>query len=317
MIDKQKPTITACIITNDDERVIKTVDSIKNVVNEIILCHTVPAVKLKDKFKDISILKETYFEWNNSYSDARNACIKQATKDYILIIDSDEIIKDKSIDINTNIDYYFLKVYNYGSHYYSVRMFKNNLGFYYKNIIHENLEHCFKNRKSGRSTLEIYSADISMEELYKKLESNKKYLLRDKDSPMRNAHLCHHCLLDDELDDCIKYGEAALNQSDLNSDRKAIVCNVLYECYKRRGSLNLAKNFLWKSLEFVPKQLQARSILVKEWLDENNIKRKSEILEQLKYMKNIIEMGISELSGDSYYSLDYINDRINAVKQWH
>ena len=77
-------TISACIITDNNPKVLNAIESVYNSVDEIILVNT-----NGDFTHDISKLDKVklfHFEWTKNFSEARNYSISKATGDYILII---------------------------------------------------------------------------------------------------------------------------------------------------------------------------------------------------------------------------------------
>ena len=83
-------TVSACIIAKDEKELIGgCIDSIKDVVDEIILLDT------GSKDRTVRIAKEKgaiihHWAWRDDFSKARNISIAQATSDKVFIIDADE-----------------------------------------------------------------------------------------------------------------------------------------------------------------------------------------------------------------------------------
>ena len=92
-------TLTACIIVKNEEQFLEeSLNSIKKLVDEIIVVDTGSTDKTREiarKFTD----KIFHFDWINDFSAARNFSLTKATGDWILIIDGDEIIAKKDHDI--------------------------------------------------------------------------------------------------------------------------------------------------------------------------------------------------------------------------
>ena len=72
--------ISACIITNNNPAVLKAIESVYDSVNEIILVHTTETGNIKFP-KEWDKVKNFFFKWNDSFSDARNDSISKATGD--------------------------------------------------------------------------------------------------------------------------------------------------------------------------------------------------------------------------------------------
>ncbi len=88
---KPYQTLTACIIAGDEEEsILQCLKSINKVVDEIVVLHN--GTK-KDKTKELAEYagaKVVPYEWQNDFSDARNASKDGVTSDWILWIDCDE-----------------------------------------------------------------------------------------------------------------------------------------------------------------------------------------------------------------------------------
>lgn len=85
-------TLSLCMIVKDEERhLIKCLNSIRGVVDEMIVVDTGST----DRTKDIATVFGAQvfdFEWNGDFSEARNLSLSKAMGDWILIMDADEVI---------------------------------------------------------------------------------------------------------------------------------------------------------------------------------------------------------------------------------
>ena len=110
------------------------------------------------------------FKWVNDFSKARNFSISKATKDWILILDADEIIKEKGLEkikelVNKDADAYVLVQKNYSNNrkasgfklekteffegFYPsniIRLFKNNKGIIFDGAVHEEVDSSVKGK---------------------------------------------------------------------------------------------------------------------------------------------------------------------------
>lgn len=91
-------SISLCIIIKNEEKLLdKFLKNIKKYVDEIVVVDT----GSKDKTKKIAqkyTTKVYDFIWDNNFAKARNFSIKKAAKDWILIMDPDEIIVKKDLE---------------------------------------------------------------------------------------------------------------------------------------------------------------------------------------------------------------------------
>lgn len=88
-------TYSLCMIVKDEEDVLsRCLDSVKGIFDEIIIVDT----GSKDNTKEIAkqYTNKIYdFEWCDDFSKARNYAFSKATKDYIMWLDADDILKEE------------------------------------------------------------------------------------------------------------------------------------------------------------------------------------------------------------------------------
>lgn len=194
--------ISLCIIVKNEEKNLeKCLNSVKNLVNEIIILDTGSIDKTKEIAREFTG-KLFDFKWNNNFSDARNFSISQASKEWILILDADEIISEKdhreikNIIKESKTDAFVLKCRNYTHNFgvvgwapsnndykesscapgfwilSTIRLFKNKKDFFFEGAIHETIYNSIK-RAGGK----ILDTDIVIHhfgELDKQKLSDKK-----------------------------------------------------------------------------------------------------------------------------------------------
>ncbi|MBI5191894.1 MAG: tetratricopeptide repeat protein [Nitrospirae bacterium] len=90
--------ISLCmIVKNEEANLAQCIKSVHRIVSEVIVVDT------GSEDRTIEIAREygaqVYnFKWNDNFSDARNMSLDLATKDWILILDADEIIAERDIE---------------------------------------------------------------------------------------------------------------------------------------------------------------------------------------------------------------------------
>ncbi len=86
--------ISLCmIVKNEEGKLRQCLESIKELVDEIIIVDTGSTDKTKDIAKEFTN-KAFNFDWNDDFSAARNFCISKATREWILSFDADEKISE-------------------------------------------------------------------------------------------------------------------------------------------------------------------------------------------------------------------------------
>lgn len=151
-----KNEISLCmIVKNEENNLQRCLDSVKDIVDEIIIVDT------GSTDKTISIAEsfgaQVYsFLWRNNFSEARNESLKYATKDWILIMDADDefCCEDKEAFlqlISSNLEenlLCFFETLNYCGSYadsnnisinLNPRLFKNNYCYRYEGEVHNQL----------------------------------------------------------------------------------------------------------------------------------------------------------------------------------
>ncbi|MGC9064474.1 MAG: glycosyltransferase, partial [bacterium] len=86
---RELPTITLCmIVKNEEEHLPNALNSVKDVVDEIIIVDTGSTDNTVEIAKSFGA-KVYYYEWNDDFASARNEALKHATCDWILSMDAD------------------------------------------------------------------------------------------------------------------------------------------------------------------------------------------------------------------------------------
>ncbi|WP_110758650.1 glycosyltransferase family 2 protein [Paenibacillus illinoisensis] len=168
------------MIVKDEERSLKRcLNSVKDVVDEIIIVDT----GSKDKTKEIAreFTSNIYdFEWTNNFADARNYAIGQANCDYILSLDADEYFADESkyfLNEKLNASHYFLRIRNFvrtgivDTHSFA-RLFKKNVGYKYQGAIHEQINFWDYPHLKGEQLLVNINHDGYTKEIVKSKNKN-------------------------------------------------------------------------------------------------------------------------------------------------
>ncbi len=113
------------IVKNEEKNIDNCLNSVKNIFDEVIIVDTGSTDKTKEivsKYTD----KVYNFKWIDDFSAARNFSFSKATKDYIMWLDADDIIKKEDYqqllelknNMSKDIDIYMMK--------YNIAFDKNN-----------------------------------------------------------------------------------------------------------------------------------------------------------------------------------------------
>lgn len=168
--------ISLCMIVKNEEKHLENcLNSIRDLADEIIIVDTGSTDRTKEIAKNYTD-KIFDFQWNESFSEARNFSLSQATKDWILILDADESISKEDakkikdiLNKNKTADAFLLNCRTYTNdigiagvkstkddeyeeskrafgYYLSkpLRLFRNNRLFYFEGKIHETVHNSVK-----------------------------------------------------------------------------------------------------------------------------------------------------------------------------
>lgn len=159
---RKLPTISLCMIVRDAAKNLALcLDSVKNVVDEIVIVDTGSkdnTVAIAKKYTD----KVYFFKWCDDFAKARNYSLRYATKDWVLVLDDDEVLTLKSAkeikkylakepkDQNAYTVWIYeceredaeketwqKKIYKGWNVHQHSRLFRNHIGLKYKNRLHE------------------------------------------------------------------------------------------------------------------------------------------------------------------------------------
>ncbi len=228
--------ISACCMTkNEEKNLSRSLDSIKNIADEIIVIDTGSTdstVEIAESY-GAKILNTT---WNDDFSTPRNMAIDAAVGDWIIFLDADEFFatskkiraaiekvgKDVILIPRINID----ESNNNSeiSRDWCARIFKNVDYLRYKGLIHENitdLKHENLDYTFGNDDLKIFHTGYGTKVIKEKLLRNLKLI------ELESKKFGHEPRHDMALADCyagLKDFEKSLYhaQKALNSDYEAI-----------------------------------------------------------------------------------------------
>lgn len=220
--------ISACyIVKNEAENLAKSIKSLKNQVNEIVVVDTgstdntiVVARKLGARVYS--------FPWQNDFSKARNFALSKAKGDWLILLDADEYFTSKTagnirqvIRQAKQADALLIQMVNYDvdkaeiqDYFYQLRIVRNQQGIHYEGKIHEELKlsegKSMKFFRISQEMLEIYHIGYASSVSRQKLERNLKLLQQAVDNGQSEADLARYfcdCYLGlGDMEKCTYYG---------------------------------------------------------------------------------------------------------------
>lgn len=255
-------TLTLSMIVKNEEKYLRNcLESVKDIVNEIVIVDTGSTDKTKDIAKNYNA-KIIELEWQNDFSFARNIALENSTSEWILYLDADERLNENSqneikkltetnqkLGINCNIKN-IDEFQNSPKLMKYIRLFKNDINIKFSGRAHEQIEPSLfeNNYKIVDSSIEIVHLGYNMpkEELKKKAERNLKLLLADYNEK-KTSYLAYqiansYSILDDK-EMALKFFREAILDKNLRNEFKVICYLHLADNEMRLNNLAKAFNF--------------------------------------------------------------------------
>lgn len=219
-------TLSVCMIVKNEEQWLpKSLESIKNLADEIIIVDTGSTDKTKEIAKTYNA-KIFDFKWDDDYADARNFSISKATSDWILWLDADETVSKKDHNYFKQImkeekfpivvleqrhytndkknpqfkpvdDRYKKEAMGFEGYYPTLitRMFKNNMGLKFEGKVHETIDKSMQKLglKFLRTDIPIHHyQNFKSDTMTKEKKEKYEKLLKEKEnydpSDLKNLH---------------------------------------------------------------------------------------------------------------------------------
>lgn len=256
-------SISLCMIVKNEERVLKRcLDSVKDIVDEIIIVDTGSHDKTKDIAKKYTD-KIYDFKWEDDFSKARNFSFSKATKEYILWLDADDVIlnedKEKLLELKSsldkNVDIVMMK-YNIaydknGEATYSYnreRLVKRDKEYKWVSPVHEvivpsgniifsdiAISHKKEKKTYSKRNLNIFK---NMIKKGKKLDARQQYYYA--------RELYYHSMYYQAIQEFNKF----FNRNDGWIENKISACLDMYNCYQALKDEENSLKILFKSFEY-------------------------------------------------------------------
>ena len=306
------------MITKNEEKYLgQCLDSVKELVDEIIILDSGSTDKTKEIAKKFKA-KILDFKWNDDFSEARNESLKHATKDWILVLDADEIINKNDFagikniisDAEGNIAGFSLEQRSYINNYFEgalknnsgfelakkypfyisnflVRLFRNKLNLKFRHRVHELVEDSIegKNLKCKKSGILIHHFGSLKDEksISEKTEAYSRIILRQLEEEPENARYNYQAARmyvgRNDFSNALKYFEKTAK---INPNYK-LVFSEIAKIYLQMSDKNHAVEYFKKSARQNPDNPSPANNLAVAYMSMGKFKQAKEILgEQLK-----------------------------------
>ncbi|PQQ47700.1 tetratricopeptide repeat-containing glycosyltransferase family 2 protein [Bacillus thuringiensis] len=260
-------TLSLCMIVKDEERTLeKCLESIKGIPDEIIIVDTGSIDRTK-KIARTWTQKIFDFEWNDNFSDARNFSFNQASMDYILWLDADDILLPEDYqkllrlkqELHEEYDVVSM-IYHAGFDQYNNvltsilrnRIVKREKNFKWCGVVHEDLDinNTYNTYESNivvthtkGPTDEISSRNLKIYEKFYKNNADKMNL-QDMFHYARELH-SHK-----QYRQAIEFYSKCLESKEIQLPHRLFVMHKLASCYYLIGNFEKEKEITLHSLEY-------------------------------------------------------------------
>lgn len=220
--------ISACyIVKNEAKNLAKSIKSLKNQVNEIVVVDTGSTDNTIAVARKLGA-KVYSFPWQDDFSQARNFALSKAKGDWLILLDADEYFTSKTagnirqvIRQAQHVDAILIQMVNYDvdkaeiqDYFYQLRIVRNQQGLHYEGKIHEELKlsdsKTMKFLRIPPEILKIYHTGYASSVSMQKLERNLKLLQQAVDNGQSEADLARYfcdCYLGlGDMEKCTYYG---------------------------------------------------------------------------------------------------------------
>lgn len=245
--------LSACsIVKNESENIARSIESYKNVVDEIIIVDTGSTDNTVEICKSLGA-KVLHFDWINDFAAAKNFALEHATGDWVIFLDADEwfvpkLEDDRIFKVLDRVE----KMENIGviktilcnvdekngfisSRTTSARIFRNGLGVRYVGKIHEDLWRDGKPIKQiTLEELEIYHSGYSGGKVTAKSERNLEILYdlyrQGHADTATYFYLCRENEIIGKYDEALKFYELFFQQKD--HEQLILAANIFVSIYE-------------------------------------------------------------------------------------
>ena len=203
MKNSKRPTVSLCmIVKNEEDFLSQCLQSVRDVVDEIVLVDTGSSDATLEIARGFEA-KIFQHEWKDDFSESRNFSLKHATSDWILYLDADEVLDQRSAQAlpevlqSTQHFGFFFCIYNFkengfvSGRHYTIRLFRNLEGNRFTGRIHE---HIIPKGTLGHHGLGIYhfGYDLDPEAMKNKVKRNARLLKQALTLCGENPELRYH-----------------------------------------------------------------------------------------------------------------------------
>ncbi|MFA6978802.1 MAG: glycosyltransferase [Ignavibacteriaceae bacterium] len=255
------------IVKNEEKHLANCLESVKKVVDEIVLVDTGSTDNTLEIAKKYSA-KIFHFEWINDFAAARNFALEKSFGDWILYLDADECLSQKSVYelqkltknkkreafkcIINNID----EINSRPSVMTYTRLFPNDKRVRFEGKVHEQIENSLRKNnyviKNSRIEIDHYGYNLTKDDLRNKAKRNLSILLKQFDeikSSYYAFHLGQTYAVLNEKENAVKYFTTSLLDPKLEKESRSLAYRYLAIDNAGQQNYKAASELIDKSLQ--------------------------------------------------------------------
>jgi glycosyltransferase involved in cell wall biosynthesis len=332
---RRLPTISACMMVRDEEELLpQCLESIQDVADEIIVVDTGSTDKTVEIAESYGA-RIYHHPWENDFSKHRNQAISYATSDWIFIIDADEELCPESrvqlrqtiVDVPPKVSYLYFRVEDKNSSggvmsvMHSPRLFRNHMGFKYKNFIHNELE--LKGRGDiSNLILFHYGYHLSPERMKAKFERTtrllKKRMEEEPDCPEPPFFLCKSYGMEKLNAEAIYYGLITRQKLEQLGDVPVFFVEIFYIIalsFYRMKMHTLAEATCLEGLKLFPQYVDLYFILSDICRISGRFQEAINHAQQYLQLRQLLVSNPKQKKSLVFYTLDYQEQVMSSLDE--
>ena len=301
------------ITKNEEKWLEQCLNSVKDIADEIIIVDTGSTDKTKEIAKK-HCAKIFNFKWVDNFSAARNESIKHATKDWILVLDADEVIENDDLEkiknaienaddfagfsleqrsyinnffegaVKNDSGFELVKDYPLYIANFLVRLFKNHLGIKFKHRVHELIEDSMEEKHFKYKKIDVvlhHLGSLKDENLIgEKTEQYSKMIMEQlKENPERaryNYQAARMFLGRNDFSNALKYFEKTAKLY----PKYKLVFSEIAKIYLEMNDKNRAIEYFKKSVKYNPDNPSPANNLAVVYMSVGKFEQAKKILEE-------------------------------------
>lgn len=306
------------IVKNEEKNIRKSLESIKDIADEIIIVDTGSTDKTMDICREYGKVFE--FQWCNDFAKAKNYALNRCTMDYVLSLDADETVFDVQGLIELMLqgkEAYMLNQYTIINKMKvpckTTRLIKNGLGFRFDFPIHETLDSSVIQNGYVLTDTDYFFEHHGYQVLDVKKNQMVLDILQTCNHPLKNYYsgLSYYNL--GNMEKAYEYFSMATEEP-LSNSIKAFVWVVLGKLYLETciKGIGTVLTYLSNAIKLVPNQY-AGYLIASEAYEATGDKRQA--IETLEKILERNKIGVSGMHQDTIVDINIIKDKINSLKE--